>query len=86
VGKGPLREILPSERSEVLWRSCELLASLLRLGRDGRPMKAKLLLLASLLSTVLAGLCYFLLLTLALDVGQQVLDYLDAVMEIAQLS
>lgn len=49
-------------------------------------MKAKLLLLVSFLSTVLAGLCYYLLLTLALDVGQQVLDYLDAVMEIAQLS
>ena len=49
-------------------------------------MKAKLLLLVSLVSTVLAGLCYYLLLVLALDVGQQVLDYLDAVMEIAQLS
>lgn len=49
-------------------------------------MKAKLILLASLLATVLAGVCYYLVLVLALAVGQQVLDYLDAVMEIAQLS
>jgi hypothetical protein len=49
-------------------------------------MKAKLLLLVSLLGTVLAGVCYYLVLVLALEVGQQVLDYLDAVMEIAQLS
>jgi hypothetical protein len=49
-------------------------------------MKAKLLLLASLVSTMLAALSYYFLLTLALNVGQQVLDYLDAVMDLAQLN
>jgi len=86
VGKGPLRERSQSERSEVLCRSCGLPAHLLSLLADGPSMKAKLLLLVSLLGTVLAGVCYYLVLVLALEVGQQVLDYLDAVMEIAQLS
>lgn len=49
-------------------------------------MKAKLLLLANLVGLVLTLACYVWAMQTALTIGNQVLDYLDAVMEIAQLS
>jgi DNA-binding transcriptional regulator of glucitol operon len=49
-------------------------------------MKTKMLLLANVAALVLTLLCYVWVMQLALEVGTQVLDYLDAVMEIAQLS
>lgn len=49
-------------------------------------MRAKILLLANLAGLVLTLLCYVWAMQTALAIGNQVMDYLDAVMEIAQLS
>jgi hypothetical protein len=48
-------------------------------------MKAKLILLASLLGLVLTSLCYILVINMAVTLGEKVLAYLDAVMDLAQL-
>jgi hypothetical protein len=49
------------------------------------PMKAKLLLLVSLLGLVLTSLCYVWTLNMAITLGEKVLAYLDAVTDLAQL-
>ena len=49
-------------------------------------MKAKLLLLAAMAAFVLTLLGYIWVMQLALTIGRSVLDYLQAVMQIAQLS
>lgn len=49
-------------------------------------MRTKLILLANLIGLVLTLLCYVWAMQTALTIGNQVMDYLDAVMEIAQLS
>lgn len=49
-------------------------------------MKAKLLLALLSATLVLTLLCYVWAMQTALTIGEQVLKYLDAVMEIAQLS
>lgn len=86
VGKGQLRERCQPERSEVLCRSCGVPAHLLSLTPHSGPMKAKMLMLANAVGLLLTLLCYVWAMQTALTIGNQVLDYLDAVMEIAQLS
>lgn len=49
-------------------------------------MKAKLILLVSGLVSVLAGVCYIATCYLLLQLGAGILDYLDAIVQIADLS
>lgn len=86
MGKGPFWRESVWSAAEVLCRSCGVPCTLLRIRAHPLTMKAKLILLVSGLVSVLAGVCYIATCYLLLQLGAGILDYLEAIVQIADLS